>query len=507
VHPVYFALFPLIAFWAHNVSMGINIYFEMGIALAAAVAGALVIRGLLTLVMRGSARAGLVTTAFLLIFFSYGHLHHFIEDVDIPVGGIVFGPDKILLSASLLIMLVVLAGVRRLKGEPVILTRVLNATGLILVVMTLIHGIGLEGQRLFAHSRTSANAHTAGAVAVNQSGVTKHDIYYIILDCYANSFTLRDVFHMDNSDFEGFLSEKGFRVARESRSNYAKTFLSISSSLNMRYISELPEQVGVKSLDQSIPWKMIENNKVTEFLKNQGYRYINLSINPHKTADLNLGIPFSGMEFQMVMMRTTMLKPFIEKGINHDSRERILYAFDKLKEIPAMPGPKFVYAHIMSPHPPFQFDQHGNPLPDAKAQLDGSVWRNARDKYANQVRFVNSMMTGVIEAILAQSPTEPIIIIQGDHGSVYSFYHEGWDTVDNPTPDNLKEKMRIFNAYHLPEDTGDIVYNGITPVNTFRAIFDHYFGAEFPLLDDRSYYSSEKTPYNWTDVTEQVKFN
>ena len=36
----------------------------------------------------------------------------------------------------------------------------------------------------------------------------------------------------------------------------------------------------------------------------------------------------------------------------------------------------------------------------------------------------------------------------------------------------------------------------MSPVNTFRAIFNHYFGTQHPLLEDRHYVSFRETPFD-----------
>jgi hypothetical protein len=41
-------------------------------------------------------------------------------------------------------------------------------------------------------------------------------------------------------------------------------------------------------------------------------------------------------------------------------------------------------------------------------------------------------------------------------------------------------------------------------VNTFRIIFNNYFGAKLDLLPERNYYSSWSEPYLCIDVSDQV---
>ena len=62
--------------------------------------------------------------------------------------------------------------------------------------------------------------------------------------------------------------------------------------------------------------------------------------------------------------------------------------------------------------------------------------------------------------------------------------------------------MKIFNAYYLPVDGNKLLYKSITPVNSFRLIFSHYFGADYPLLEDESYFSTEEEPYTFINVTD-----
>ncbi len=67
------------------------------------------------------------------------------------------------------------------------------------------------------------------------------------------------------------------------------------------------------------------------------------------------------------------------------------------------------------------------------------------------------------------SDTPPIIIIQGDHGF--------WSGVNLP----------ILNAYHLPGEAAELLYPTISPINTFRLIFDNYFGADMGRKADISF--------------------
>ena len=166
-------------------------------------------------------------------------------------------------------------------------------------------------------------------------------------------------------------------------------------------------------------------------------------------------------------------------------RERILYAFDKLDTLPKMPGPKFVFVHILAPHSPFVFGANGEivgrrfpftlnndlEIADPKLYIEG---------YRNQIQYVNRRTLQALKEIIDTSSTPPIIILQGDHGPKAGIASQSG-------------RMTILNAYYLPGGSENL-YATITPVNTFRVIFDQYFGAQFDQLPDVSFFSIYKKP-------------
>jgi hypothetical protein len=106
----------------------------------------------------------------------------------------------------------------------------------------------------------------------------------------------------------------------------------------------------------------------------------------------------------------------------------------------------------------------------------------------------------ISEKILAKSSTPPIIILQADHGSRL---HLHWNS---PEKTNFHEAFSNFSAFYLPktESLSLAPYQDISPVNTFRLIFNQYFGANYEILKNESYYSPWDEPYHFTRVTEQV---
>ena len=70
---------------------------------------------------------------------------------------------------------------------------------------------------------------------------------------------------------------------------------------------------------------------------------------------------------------------------------------------------------------------------------------------------------------------------------------------ENPSALFIFENTGILNAYYLPRYCRSGLYPGITPVNSFRIVFNSCFSAEFDLLPDETYwpdetYKAEDTP-------------
>jgi hypothetical protein len=178
----------------------------------------------------------------------------------------------------------------------------------------------------------------------------------------------------------------------------------------------------------------------------------------------------------------SLLPKYIQQKLDYPNqihRERVLFVLDSLEKLPSIPGPKFVFAHIVSPHPPYVFGPDGQVVEQEGKDIDG---------YRDQIIYLNSRLIPILKNIIANSEVPPIIIIQGDHGAVYTV---------------KEERMAILNAYYLPEGGSNRLYEHITPVNTFRVIFSHYFNADLELLDDISYYSGYDKPYIYTIIEDQ----
>jgi hypothetical protein len=348
----------------------------------------------------------------------------------------------------------------------------------------------------------------------------RRDVYYLIFDRYANGDTLRDVYNFDNTPFLDELRGLGFYVAPDSASNYQRTAHSVASSLSLNYLDRLTELVGPESRSWLPLYAMLQDNAVGRFLKQQGYKFVQVGSwwnptrhNPH--ADVNVNWHTTPELPRVFLMQTAFGQIAQRLGLTvFDDRahqcERIHREFDALAELARDPQPTFVFAHVLLPHPPFVFGPDGECL-----SLETVTNRSRIENYTNQVRFANTKILEMIRAIRANSQIEPIIIIQSDEGPWPAPYagDERFLGTDVTSVDwtrasraELREKMRIINALYLPGPGASPFHPNMTPVNTFRIVFNRYFGTDLPLLPDENYvFIDDRHLYKFQRVTPIVQ--
>jgi hypothetical protein len=500
IHPFFFALFPILALYAHNIKSIPVPLKDLAGPLAVSLACAVVLFVLFRAIVKDPAKAGLIVSLIALWFLSFGHLA---GQIAVLTEGIY--NRSLFFATALLVGLggfLIVRSRRRFGG----LTRVLNAVAVTLVVFN----VFTAAQTIARRPRVAP----AKEVKVSGRAASHPNIYYIVLDAYTRADILKEIFSYDNSGFLAGLEQRGFVVADRSYANYNLTHQSLASSLNFTLLDAVAGDSGTASSDREPLYAMIRENRVMAFLKAQGYRLIaaSSSIEPtdFKRADRYFGFAASESEFKTVLLGTTPLPLFAKSGADdspYDAhRGRILSAFRALDESPVEKGPFFMFVHIMAPHPPFVFGADGEPVePDylfSMVDADRLHGGNAAAlpdyiaRYRAQLAFLNTKILTALDSILKGSPEPPIIVLQGDHGS------RTYTDFDRPEASYFKENLAILNAYHLPGDGRSLVYPSISPVNTFRLIFKHYFGAELDLLEDRSAWTTWRRPYRFLPFDE-----
>lgn len=441
-------------------------------------------------------KTALIISLILIYIYSAGHVYSLIKTAVDPE---VF----IYIFTIAFISLIFFLTTNKVKTNNLILN-FLKTISIILVILSMINIlIKIPNSGLF--KKKIANIQKTDKLLVTDVQ-SYPDIYYIILDAYANNWTLKEFFNYDNYQFLDYLKKQGFYVAEKSTSNYRLTALSIPSSINMDYYSSSEDEVYLRNL--------FEDNKVFKLLKTKRYKFVN--INPdgaitsfNQNADINAECN-QWNEFTTVFLRTTILfnADFL---LNNIPRQQILCGFDFASKSISIKGPKFVYTHILSPHFPYLFTEIGGFVSkDGQKDIledinDNKIIIN-KNSYLNQLIFINKKTRELVDKILAESKTPPIIIIQSDHGPDFQMSDSITYGKKMPSDDFIRARMRILNVFYFPNGGNKIIPEDITPVNSFRYLFNYYFKTNFEILDNYNYYSPDYRIFDFTDVTKIVKF-
>jgi hypothetical protein len=511
IHPFLFALFPaLFLFGTNSKFVDFPVVFRPALLSLAVVSIAWMA---LTAAVRAKRQAAIAVSLTVLGVFSFQAVSQALNSLASQQGiqGLSTGHQIIVGSLALTLAGTVLCLKLRKYLEEI--TYLMNVVGTVLVAVPLTT-VAIEGL-VGSEVRELMPPRAAFEAALNESvkAARQPDIYYIILDGYGRADVLLDEYGFDNSGLVDYLREKGFLVASQSRSNYPQTLLSIASSLNFVYLDEvLGNRLG-DLRDRRFVRELLRDSRAVGLLRKAGYSTVAFASEFYEaeiaSADLRVAEWWFPNTFETGLINMTPVPWLMAKTgspLLYDlHRARILYSFAQLARMPAVPGPKFVYAHIFVGHPPFVFGPNGEKVTpdrpynwdegDAYVSNPGASLEEYRERYEGQVTFLNQRLKATLDSILADSGQPPIVIVQGDHGP-----GSGLNMTELGKTD-VRERYSILNAYYLPNSNAETMfYDSISPVNTFRLVLNSYFGTKFPLLPDKSYYTPFLQPYQFTLV-------
>lgn len=416
----------------------------------------LLLYGLTQVVFRNRLKTGVFVTLVLFALFQYGVIYEFLEAMYYQG----LWPLKNIHRYLIAVYLIVLSGVfwwtKKTKYDFVRLNYFLNA----LVILLLMFNLFKIGAYNYPHtSYTRSDEHIEKkpiAFAANE----KPNIYFVILDGYANNQVLEKYYSFNNSSFTSHLKEQGFVFCDSAFSNYYYTFPSLASTLNFDYIND------------SIPQpELIRQNRLFSVLKANGYSIAHLKSgyavsSSFVLADKTIAIEGPN-EFEKSLLKFTILR--LDDLIGLFAHSRLKSQFKKMYELSASDEtPKFCFIHIVAPHPPYIFDREGRI--QIKHQFAEHSWE-PKSFYVDQLVYVNRQIEEFTASILQQDKNA-VILLQSDHGP--------WI---NGTPDEVFEsRSKILYAYYSPKHLN--IPSRSSSVNTFRYVLNGLFNTALPLLRD-----------------------
>lgn len=429
-------------------------------------------------------KAGLVSFSIMAFHFFFGSVHDSIKKY-FPDS--LFSKYSFILPATLIFFLLILVLLKRRKKPLIKLSFYLNTLLIILIavdsIMLLTKAIGSSKQELA----------TIPDGMIPCKDCPKPDIYFIIADEYVGNTTLKDKFSFDNSAFINDLSARGFHTIPYSSSNYNFTPFSIASTLDFNYLNIQSGNMNSTS-DISLCYQTIKNNKFLRYLLSTGYKFYNYSIFEFRGEPARASISFLPVKTRLITAQTFLSR--FDRDIRYNLITRLNIKSEAKRNVYSVleatnnnyqltknivtkqsADPKFVLTHLHIPHYPYYFDKDGKERP-----LDKLTEGNQTDKtaYVQYLQYGNKKYLELIDHILKDSRTPPIIILMGDHG-----FRHFTEEVD------LKYWYLNQVSVFTPSRKYAAYSDSLTNVNFLRVLLNTEYKQQLRLLKDQAIFIEE----------------
>jgi hypothetical protein len=300
------------------------------------------------------------------------------------------------------------------------------------------------------------------------------NIYVIQPDGYVNFSELsKGYYNIENSAFESFVTNEGFKHYPNFNNNYASTLTSNSATFMMKH----HYYNGAKNFSEGIRMRtqIVGKNPVLDILKNNGYETTMLAENYYLMLNRpTLGYDHSNIKYDEI--------PFIGTGLG-ESKD-ITQALKN--NLPASKKPQFFFIQFLMP-------SHiaGRASVTKGKEEERTIW-------AEKLQIANTKLTALITTINAQDPNA-LVVIMADHGGFVGM--EYTEQIYNRTKDAAIVKS-IFSSNLLikwPANKAPVFDTELkSSVNLFRVLFAHLAEDASLLthLEDNSSYVILKEPSN-----------
>ena len=491
-------LWPFLSYTGNNITLGLAPSDVLGLGASLSVL-VLFLGGLAAYALRGAHYGRCVCTLAVAaaLFFCYDLIRDAMAGVALghiryamPVWGVLFLVGS--LAAWILL---------KRRASYLVLAAVVGAT-----LLVPLGQIGwFYGERLTSEEIDAAQDNLeAGAAAASEAISSRPDVFYLIFDAYSRDDQLRKQFGFDNTAFLEELERQGFYVARKSRANYLRTFLSLSSTLSMAY----HDTDG--RFDLSVLQRVLHGaNETVRRFRRLGYTFVyavpNFWHGSHCTGieDVCISPTVNIREYHRELLELTplghlamfLVPDFVSRLFNTTGDVTLESVQTRLDGLPVRP--LFVFGHLLFPHSPYRFNSDCSYRTDEAAEANGG--------YLDNLRCTNRQILNYIDWLLKNHP-DAIVILQSDHGLLFGKHDNeldeqglqvglSWEAFDG--------RAGILNAWHLPRRCRRHLNPTLTAVNTFRLVFSCLEKKEPRFLEDRYFLSSYKTmmlkPYDGQD--------
>ena len=359
LYPILLAAYPVLFLWSQNVGETQPNDVVGPIVIAMAVAALLT--WLAGRLLGDRRRGALVVAPIVVGALMYGHVANLARPLHVP--GLVQQAAWVALTGFAFVAAIRLP-VPKLAALDVFLTRVTT----VLIVVTLVLIVPFQVGNLLDRSTVAADAQVQ-----TDTSAQKRDVYYLVWDRYGSdrSFELRTGL---KNDLTPWLQDHGFTTLPDSHANYVRTTISLATTLNMEHLDQLitplnPDSRSFRPLDD-----LLLGPTVPRQFQALGYRYIHIgswydATDVDPSADVNYN--WEGTSDFLEQLYAASAGPALTKRLHlasvvpthsEEHYEHAAFGLEKLDDMVDEPGPKFVFGHVLLPHPPYVFDTRRQPV-------------------------------------------------------------------------------------------------------------------------------------------------
>jgi Sulfatase len=351
-------------------------------------------------------------------------------------------------------------------------------------------------------------------------------IVHIVLDGYSRADVLRDVYGFDNTPFLNALRQRGFRVADHATTPYNQTLLVMSSIYLLKPITDT-EAFQASARDKSVHlprWNnvtmrrifagSVQHGSVTKILTDLGYQvgatptvYRSLQLDNIVTeGDKTPSVGHFARPETYILGYFMLSASPILRGPSELLLGRLFSVaalnYKNLTELPSRrfrPSgnhPRFIFEHVLAPHPPFNIAADGSrasypmlseELADGSHVIRGDIRKRAQyhNAYLNKLRYVNGAILAHIDHLKKSFDGPLVIILHGDHGGGLHLNQ------DHLAKTCANERFKpLFAVYATDEAVLSQFTDDFNIINIYRALFRALLDADLPNLPNRSTYVS-----------------
>ena len=276
---------------------------------------------------------------------------------------------------------------------------------------------------------------------------TRPDIFLVVLDAYAGRQALATQFGETKGELISHLESKGFQVPEAAWSSQASTDLSLPTIIDMGYPvdTSLINDATRRDLYSIIGG---ENNTVS-ILEANGYATTMIEsgwVGSDCGDAFDVCIPSHWLDEVMFDVTwNSLVNPLVMETFGHAFTANAVATMDSVVRMieDEVEEPRFVFAHVLAPHPPFFFDESCRLTVD-ESRIRWSISPGQVDPvrdalFLQQTTCVDSFLTRLADA----ADGDDVVIVVGDHGTRR---HDPPAPGEKPDQEALVELMNVFVA-------------------------------------------------------------